>query len=346
MSIARGIRMTSLSAVRLSTKAMRRGHRAHWDGRFSLFPFFRDSLPAHYPTMAPPFTVDSALDALKAEDPETVMSWFTLIYRKNVLELVTAAAIGVAGWEHLLMMPAELRTWRLLWNGNWNPARAVVLLARYTVIVASVFTLLFFYGQPRSCQAIFMTIYGLYILLWASCASIFLMRLSIIYEKDRRVMTGFTVLLIACVAVWTVVIVEGYESYEVPEPIRIPRSGKCTPGHIPRWCSVSWAASTVYDGSIFAATLIALQKYKRSASRKSLRTQRWIWNSNLVFFSVAIVFNILSLVTEVVVEDDVLKHLPAPVSFVMHVVVASRLVLASKGERRRRGDARRNTVYP
>lgn len=275
---------------------------------------------------------DEAIHTLPTLSPDELSQWLDVEYRKMVLELVAVSAVAISVWEHMLLMPAELRTWRLLLQGKWMPARAAVLLARYAVIAAIGVTMFFFFGRPSHCHAVFLSIYALYVLLWASCAAIFLMRLSIIYDSDRRVLVPFIGMLVACVAIWCVVMAIGYRSESIATEFQVPHGGKCRPGKIPDWCAISWAAATVYDAAVLIATWVALRKYKKSSSRKSLRTRRWIWSSNLLFFSTSILFNVACLVTELAVRDEILKHLAAPVSFVMHVVVASRLVLDAKGE--------------
>ncbi|CAO1632067.1 unnamed protein product [Sympodiomycopsis kandeliae] len=274
-----------------------------------------------------PHAVDAIVDMTRDER----LAFFDVLYKVQVLILVTVCAIGIAGWEHFILLPAELRTWKLLLAGRWMPVRALVLLARYSVVAGIVVTTLFFFDPDANCYALLMGIYALYVLLWASSACIFMLRLSIIYDGDRRIVTFFTCFLLTCVTTWLVVLAKGYQSIEVPTVYRAPHTGKCAPGPIPAWCSISWAISTAYDASVLLATWIALRRYEKSPSRKSIRTRRWIWNSNFIFFSTSIFFNVACMLAELLFKDNSLKHLPAPVSYVMHVVVASRLVLASKG---------------
>lgn len=84
--------------------------------------------------------------------PEQLNEYFRSNYDALVLDLVTVSAIAIVAWEHLLLMPAEIRTWKLLFAGKVLPARVAVLITRYSVIGAMLATGIFFFGRPENCQ--------------------------------------------------------------------------------------------------------------------------------------------------------------------------------------------------
>lgn len=99
------------------------------------------------------------------------------------------------------------------------------------------------------------TIWGLYIILWACCASIFLYRLNIIYSGNRAVRIAFTALYLACVASWIVVVRIGYKAYELPTQARWPWAPKCVPVIEPVIGSLGWVVCESVSLSYCQSTL-------------------------------------------------------------------------------------------
>lgn len=157
------------------------------------------------------------------------------------------------------------------------------------------------------------------------------MRLQIIYDGNRTVLSAFVALWLASIGVWIFVVVKGYKAIVMPDFLQLPHEARCAPGNIPAWAAMGWGISVVFDSAVLFATWKALQAFKKTNSRHSLRSREWIWVSNLAYFGTSTFFNISCLLAEVLVHNRVLSHLPAPCAFVLHTVVASRLVLASKG---------------
>lgn len=89
----------------------------------------------------------------------------------------------------------------------------------------------------------------------------------------------------------------------------------------------------MFDLVVLVATVARLRRIDQDRLwGHAARTHGWLWTSSLIYFSVATAVNLSCFLAELLVDDSVLSQIPTSIAFVMHVVVASRLVLASKGE--------------
>lgn len=89
----------------------------------------------------------------------------------------------------------------------------------------------------------------------------------------------------------------------------------------------------VFDLVILVATVARLLRIQHeNLWGHHARMHRWLWTSSMIYFSVTTAVNLSCFLAELLVKDAVLSQIPTSIAFVIHVVVASRLVLASKGE--------------
>lgn len=92
-------------------------------------------------------------------------------------------------------------------------------------------------------------------------------------------------------------------------------------------------AACVFDLVILVATVARLLRIQHeNLWGHHARMHRWLWTSSMIYFSVTTAVNLSCFLAELLVKDAVLSQIPTSIAFVIHVVVASRLVLASKGE--------------
>ncbi|PWN26300.1 hypothetical protein BDZ90DRAFT_261616 [Jaminaea rosea] len=263
---------------------------------------------------------------------EEYQAFFNLLHKVSVVQSCVITATTICGWEHLALLPAEIRAWRLLLAGNFRPPRIAVLLARYAVIGAIVSSGMFFWGDPRDCGAVLDSIWSLYIILWACCASIFLYRLKIMYCDSRRVMFPLVGLWCISIGVWAYIVHHGFHGVRVPDETQVPWGPKCKPNVNRNLAPIGWMISFVFDLVVLVATVARLRRIDQDRLwGHAARTHRWLWTSSLIYFSVATAVNLSCFLAELLVDDSVLSQIPTSIAFVMHVVVASRLVLASKG---------------
>ncbi|KAE8221430.1 hypothetical protein CF319_g5217 [Tilletia indica] len=249
-----------------------------------------------------------------------------------VLYMTTISATVIILWEHVLLWGAEMRTWRALLQGKIMPARLAVVLVRYLVIAAIGITLVFLFGSPPNCKSAIVTIYSLYTALVAVASSIFLMRLHIIFAGHPYIMACYYLMFVANIVAW-IVIDLGMEAYEIPANLRWKHGGQCAPHAVPWYGSIAWGCNLLFDAMTLLGTWWKLHSMQNKKGKKSMsnRTHRFIWLSNIFYFSVSCAFNIACLVTELTVTSPIYSHLPSPIAFCAHTIISSRLLLTAKG---------------
>ncbi|CAD6929840.1 unnamed protein product [Tilletia controversa] len=270
---------------------------------------------------------------LAAMTPDQFEQYQEVRWQLLVLYITTVSATVIILWEHFMLWGAEMRTWRALLQGKIMPARLAVVLVRYLVIAAIGITLVFLFGSPPNCKDAIVTIYALYTALVAVASSIFLMRLQIIFASQPYIMAGYYFIFVINVVAWIVVDL-GFEAYEIPMNLRWKHGGKCAPHVTPRYGSIAWGCNLLFDALTLAGTwwkLHSLQKKKDTKRSIGNRTHRYIWLSNIFYFSVSCAFNIGCLVTELLVTSPIYSHLPSPIAFCAHTIISSRLLLTAKG---------------
>ncbi|KAL9932518.1 hypothetical protein V8E36_008635 [Tilletia maclaganii] len=271
-------------------------------------------------------------DAIVNMSPEDFTSFQESRHRALVLYATTIAATVIILWEHVLLFRAELKTWQALLHGKVLPARLAVIAVRYLAIATVGVSLTFFFGDPADCKITIVAMYSLYTVLVAVASSVFLMRLHIIFAGHLWIMAFYYLLFFLNVAAW-IVIDLGFDAYEIPSQMQWRHGGKCVPRRVPWYGALGWAANLTFDTVTLVGTwwrLRWVQKQKGARKFTNNRTHRYIWLSNVFYFSISCAFNIGCLVTELLVTSPIYSHLPSPIAFAAHSIVSCRLLLTAK----------------
>ncbi|PWN36630.1 uncharacterized protein FA14DRAFT_183100 [Meira miltonrushii] len=271
---------------------------------------------------------------LRMMDDEQLFSFFHTLYTINVLQLIALATGSVALREYLAHLGAEYRTWKLLLQGRVMPARLAIILVRYAYLGAFLTAVYFMLGAPKphDCNPLYRSVFGLYTVLWGAAGSIFLMRLNIIFARQRAVMTLFIVLWFGCIGLW-VYVTTLLRAEPMPKITHYPYGPVCITGRFPKIGAIAWGGSILFDSVVFIATFIRFRNASKTKGQRTvqLRSRKWIFRSNLYYFGASFFFNAAMLFSSLYVNDPVLSNVGNSLAFAIHCCVATRLVFTTRG---------------
>ncbi|CAO1615986.1 unnamed protein product [Parajaminaea phylloscopi] len=243
---------------------------------------------------------------------------------------VTIGLVSVALWEHVLLLPAEIQTWKLLLVGKFQCARVAVLVGRYSLLALigciSSITL----GRPASCKGAMGSVIALYLVSWTSCATIYLTRLSIIWSNNSNVIVACTVLMLFCLVVWIVIALTAYEMDELPPQWQFPYGLKCYIHLRTRIAASGWLLSCLFDFVVLVLTWYRLQRIKDKGGL-AVRAHRCLWQSSVSHFGFSLVVHLACFISQLSITNPILAHIPNTIGFGCRTIIASRLTLSSRG---------------
>lgn len=80
------------------------------------------------------------------------------------------------------------------------------------------------------------------------------------------------------------------------------------------------------------ATLIRLRQLKAKMKGRGARIHLWLWQSSMTYFTMSSAIHFGCWISQQLISDLALVHIPSVIAFGCRTIIASRLVLSSKGE--------------
>ncbi|THH01473.1 hypothetical protein EW026_g1233 [Hermanssonia centrifuga] len=250
--------------------------------------------------------------------------YMTLQGQLVTIAITTAVAMGVIGWDYLVLLPEEIVLYSKRDKKLWaTPTTWLFVILRYSAFMATIPSLFFTSVQSQHCQAavVLSTLGG--VLVVASSGMIFCYRVLAIWHENRLVygiVFFFYATMLAC---WIAVAVH-YKAINGPPT---PFGSNCQLQPIVSWAPISYASSVAFDTVVLALTLAKL--HGRTMPRSHIGEQ--LSRDNITYFLLATATNIAVLSVQALGSaHDMIKPTAVPFATVMTVAMGSRVYLNLK----------------
>ncbi|PWN54242.1 hypothetical protein IE53DRAFT_257885 [Violaceomyces palustris] len=134
--------------------------------------------------------------------------------------------------------------------------RLLVLAVRYSLLICSGLSFTFFLGRPDECSVIFTALWAVFTFTWACGSAIFLVRVYIIWLKDKRVLAALLLVWSLALAGWIFDVTQ-YKVVKI-EDIPSPQPW-CSTAPDTKFRAFSWGLCLLFDTSVLFATLYRLR---------------------------------------------------------------------------------------
>jgi hypothetical protein len=233
--------------------------------------------------------------------------------------------------EWVMFLPYEYRIWkRLLWERKSCPISHYILLGIRWGIISTIFPVyIFFFARPQNCTATLVLIWATFTVCWAFCSLLFVLRVSVIWSYDRRIMAFFGILWVGVLGVWIAVTSTFRGAYIPGIPSPQPWCAQADPSP---WHPAGWGANMVFDICVLAATVYKLYPgpHSRSVSSgSSANMRRFILKSNLWYFAGSVLAEIVCFTLQMSIQNIDIAQVPSPITFALTPILAARIVYAS-----------------
>ncbi|KAK0558005.1 hypothetical protein OC844_005414 [Tilletia horrida] len=247
------------------------------------------------------------------------------------------ALATVVFWEHLLHASHDIRILhRLLSKRKIRFSDLIFLIVRYALLWYIIAGLIFFLGRPDNCVAIKVGIY-LSALMGATALNLlFLTRVWLLWNRDKWIVVGPVIILLADVVVWITLTVK-WKVVSVKAFIPAPGpSCLFSPDQVD-WRGRNWWPRILFEGLACILTLwrlYTLPKLPGHSARQGVGDMRsWFRNSNLIYFGSTFVIYVAGLVGAIHDHHEADGVIWLAIAQVLPLLIGIRLILATPSRR-------------
>jgi hypothetical protein len=233
--------------------------------------------------------------------------------------IVAAVSFAVILWDHMVLFPDELKLYQTP-SAFKSPSSWAFVALRYGGLLATFVSLFFTSISSDNCQAAASISQVGAIFVTGSAGVIFGARVIAMWSNALLIRGIVGVAFTFMVACWIAVATQ-YRAVTGPDQ---PIFSNCIMGDIPKWGTISFASTVVFDLVILVLTLLKLRAQTYQQSKLGFV----VYRDSLVYFLCTAVTNIVVLSFQALDESQAtLKPMVLPLSTIISVTLGSRVFL-------------------